>query len=204
MDISTFTLVEQFFGQYLLKYDTYHTDLMKNYAEQMRSIYAEQGAWGFNFMTKHALEAGNIPDFYYTYQLYSADLASLAKVLGDSDKVGITGLPKINENVGNVGNLVFMAVNPASDNLESTLEYISAFSKYMLTKKDSFLLADDSMYTATPFIREWYELNANGSIFFQISKTVYWNTYYDYLEGRIGFEEAITEMERMRKIYLTE
>ena len=38
------------------------------------------------------------------------------------------------------------------------MKYISDFSKYMLKQKDYFLLADETTYTDTPFIKDCYEM----------------------------------------------
>jgi len=104
----------------------------------------------------------------------------------------------------NVGTITLLAVNPQSERLEDTLEYISVFCKYMMNKKDSFLLADEAMYTDTPFIREQYELYANGDINFRMDLEVYRGDFDDYICGRKELEETIKEVERKRKIYVGE
>ena len=119
-------------------------------------------------------------------------------------EIGMQGVPKMEEDMKNCGTLTFMAVNPQSENLEATLEYISAFAKYMLTKQDSFLLADESTYTDTPFTKDWYELYANGTVYFGMESEVFLDTFNGYLNDTIDLETAIVEMERRRKLYLEE
>ena len=95
-------------------------------------------------------------------------------------------------------------VNSKSENLEATLAYISEFCNYMMEKQNSFLLAEESMYTDEPLIKEWYEVYENGDIFFAMDRDVYWNTFWDYIDGEIELEEMVKEIERKRKIYVEE
>ena len=129
----------------------------------------------------------------------------MKKRLKDANSlIGVTAIPKLEKDVRNVGTVTFLAVNPNSENLEATLAYISEFCKYMITQKDTFLLADTSLYTEEPFMKEWYDVYANGSIFFGMDSTVYWDTFWDYIEEKIELEEMIEEIERKRKIYMEE
>ena len=75
----------------------------------------------------------------------------------------------------------------------------------MMTQKDSFLLADQSMYTDTPLIQEWYEVYKEGDIYFAMDDDIYWNTFWSYaVNGKIELEEMIEEIERKREIYVGE
>ena len=147
---------------------------------------------------------GELPEFYYFYNVYSRVLEGLQENFGSREDVGMMGVPKLEEGIGNYGTLTFLAVNPQSENLEATLEYISAFAKYMLTKQDSFLLEDKSTYTDTPFTKDWYSLYANGTVYFGVEGDVFLSTFGEYLEDTIDLETAIAEMERRRKLYLEE
>ena len=110
----------------------------------------------------------------------------------------------LSEGIKNVGVLTFLAVNPQSKNLEITLEYISEFCQYMMTQKDTFLLADESMYTDVPFIKECYQVYSDGTIYFAMDDDIYWNTFWEYVEGNMELEEMIEEIERKREIYVGE
>ena len=76
-------------------------------------------------------------DFYYDYIIYQWDLHQYKDALGDWDAIGMTSMPKMEEDMANVGILTFLMVNPQSENLEEALQYISDFSKYMLKQKDN-------------------------------------------------------------------
>ena len=203
--ISSMIAAEQFFGQYLSCYETFDTELFRTYAKLFRDSYLKLGnGWFLDIFIVDALERGELPEFYYTCKVYEYDLTRYSKLLGTSDALGLTGIPTLSEDIGNTGTLTFLAVNPQSEELETTLEYISAFAKYMMTKKDSFLLADEAMYTDTPFMKDWYRMCADGAVYFEMEDEIYWNLFTSYVKGEIELEEMVTEVERKRKIYMGE
>ncbi len=118
---------------------------------------------------------------------------------------GVAACPKISEEIGNVGSLTILAVNPNSSNLEETLEYITAYCNYMLTSKNSFLLAEKSSYDMdNSFIMERYQVVADGTIEFRLDSELYEDVFIDYIDGMIGLEDAIAEADRRVKIYKEE
>ena len=201
--VSSYVISEEFFGRYLENYNTFDTGTFRKYLELLRLIYQEQGEWSSDIGLLTEMTSENIPDFYYLYERYSYGLSLHAQRLGNSDTVGIMGIPGIIEE-GNIGTITFLAVNPQSENLEDSLAYISAFSKYMLEKKNSFMLSDESTYTNTPFFHDWYRLYADGNVNFAMDSSVYWETYGAYISGKCELEEAIREMERKLEIYTGE
>ena len=141
---------------------------------------------------------------FYAYEYYLNGLWDYAELVGNSKEVGVAGVPSMSEEVGNIGTLTFLAVNPNSQNLEATLQYVATFCHYMMTKQDSFVLQDISLYTDTPFVKECYETYANGDVYFWMDKEIYWNLFWDYVEGNMELEEMIEEIERKREIYVGE
>lgn len=217
--ISFYVLKEELFGQYLSKYDTFDTELFRHYAKTLKEFKEIPWTLGGGVMydltyrgdmTPELEEryswvtGGELPEFYYFYNVYSNTLEALQKNAGDRDELGILGMPKLEAGMDNYGTVTFMAVNPESENLSAVLDYISAFSKYMLGKQDSFLLEDRASYTDTPFTKEWYELYAGGSVCFGVDGEVFNGIFNDYLEDTIDLENAIAEMERRRNLYLEE
>ncbi|MBP3594820.1 MAG: hypothetical protein J6J44_09855 [Lachnospiraceae bacterium] len=218
-DISFYVLKEELFGQYLSRYDTFDTELFRNYAKTLKSIgdttwlmeskVVEELSYGGDISPEIEartpwLTGGELPEFYYFYNVYSDTLDALQKNAGERDELGMLGMPKLEDGMKNFGTLTFMAVNPESQNLSAVLDYISAFSKYMLGKQDSFILADKASYTDTPFTKEWYDLYAGGSVYFGVDSEVFTGVFNDYLEDEIDLEAAIAEMERRRKLNLEE
>lgn len=202
---SFYVLREQFFAQYLCEYDTFDTMQFRNAAKQFRDIIESQGEWYYTLQVSNQIGHGQIPDFYYNYIISSGTLERYYNKLGESSaKLGVSGLPKISEDIGNVATIAFLAVNPESDNLETALEYVSAFAKYMVTKQDSFILADENLYTDAPFIRETYEMYANAEVYFMMDADVYWHDFSRYLNGEMELEELIAKIERKYKLYIGE
>ena len=201
--ISQLMLREQLFGQYLQKYDTFDTQLLRDYAEQFK----KSKSWGLNMLVFDLMpkfENRTMVDFYYDYCVYQWELHQYKDALGDWDAIGMTSMPKMEEDMANVGILTFLMVNPQSENLEEALQYISDFSKYMLKQKDSFMLADETTYTDTPFTKDCYEVYANGAIQFEMDFSIYVDQLYAYANGEMTLEDMVAEMERRRKVYVGE
>ena len=201
--ISYLVLREQIFGQYMQRYDSFDTKLLRDYAEQFK----KGKSWVFDTFSREVinnLQNKVVLDFYYDYIMYQLNLHEYKEVLGDWDALGVAGVPKMEEGIPNVGILTFLMVNPQSENLDEALQYISDFSKYMLKQKDSFLLADETTYTDTPFTKECYEVYANGAIQFEMDFSIYVDQLYAYADGEMTLEEMVAEMERRRKVYVGE
>ena len=202
--ISHLVMIEELFAQYLHLYDTFDTDVFRTHEKQLRSIYENAGRVIMDVEFISQLRKGNLIETFYAYEYYLNGLWAYAELVGNSEEVGVAGVPSMSEEVGNIGTLTFLAVNPNSQNLESTLQYIATFCQYMMTKQDSFVLQDISTYTDTPFVKECYETYANGDVYFWMDKEIYWNLFWDYVEGNMELEEMIEEIERKREIYVGE
>ena len=113
----------------------------------------------------------------------------------------IVGMPYITDKQGNevqknFGTCLFMCVNPNSDNLDETLEYISDYCAYMMQNNKNLLLKNnDSNF------KEIYE---NGEIVFEIPLDVFWNSYLDYIRGKQGYEKMVTDVNSKVNMYLNE
>ena len=201
--ISHLMLREQLFGQYFQKYDTFDTKLLRKYAEQFKKCKS----WVFNMLVfdlTPKFEKRTTTDFYYDYCVYQWSLHDYKESLGDWDAIGMAGVPKMEEGMANVGTLTFLMVNPQSENLEDALQYVSDFSKYMLKKKDSLMLADETTYTDTPFMKDCYNVYANGAIQFEMDFSIYVDPFYEYANGETELEDMIAEIERRRNVYVGE
>ena len=210
--ISTYLLIEDFFWQYLSAYDNFDINMFKGYANQIKQLDNNVGMmrmddvnW-LNNLERNNYFAGNrsikedqldkIPNFFYSHFFYDIEGELYAERLGNSNKIGVVGIPKVSEDIGNVGTLLCLAVNPKSKNLELTLDYISDFCNYMMQQKNSFLLEDESTYTDTPFVRECYEVYKNGAVFFEMDSDIYWEPFWDYLENDVDLTSLMRRMER--------
>ena len=201
---SSFILQEELFGQYLQQEDSFDTPLMKNILKQIKEMYDRSGDLSWSQLPYRSVTSGESMDFYYFYEIHQWNYRYLMKALGASDRVGVTGVPKLAEKIGNVGTLTFLAVNPQAENLEAALDYISSFANYMMGQKDTFLLADESSYTDTPLVHGLYRLYANGVVRFAMDDSIFADQYWAYLSDELTLEEMIAESERRRKIYVGE
>ena len=216
--LSNYLMIENFLFQYLSVYDSFDTEVFRTYAKQLRRIDEKTGKFSNEDIigsVKPVLNINNpnytqeeleqIPNFLYQVLLgYHSSFFRTSQQLGTSDMIGMTNIPRLSEEIGNVGTLIFLAVNPQAQNLEVTLDYISDFCKYAITKQDSFLLADETLYTDTPITKEYYEVYKEGEIVFVVEDDVYFNDFWDYVDGEMELEEMIEEIERKRKIYVGE
>ena len=215
--LTTYLMIENFLSQYVSVYDSFDTEIFRKYAKQLRQIEEKAGKLGAPLIiesVKPVVDTENpnytqeeleqIPNFLYEVVGYHSLFWDVSKRLGISDIVGMTNIPRLSEEIGNVGMLTFLAVNPQAENLEVTLDYISDFCKYMMTQKDTFLLVDETLYTDTPIVKDRYQVYKEGEITFAMDLDVYWNDFWDYIDGEMELEEMIEEIERKRKIYVGE
>ena len=208
--IKNFHTIPEFFAQYLSIENSFDTELFRTNATQLKSFHQNVDVNTFSRIMPtryNGIVQGKLPQFFYEYMAFSRDLPEYAqdiKELGVEDRVGMIGVPKITEGLKNVGTCAFFAVNPQSENLEATLEYLSTLCTYLMAQEDFFLLAAKSMYSDSPFIKECYEVYANGSIYFAMDSEVYSNVFQQYLEGTIELEDMIQEIERKMDIYIGE
>lgn len=104
----------------------------------------------------------------------------------------------------NPADCVFLCVNPSSDNLSATLEYITALCGYLSTKTNDFMLDDKSLYSDSPYISELFELYRDSEIFFRIPDDILLQPVKQYLQGTLRLDELIAESDRKLSAYLNE
>jgi len=111
--------------------------------------------------------------------------------------------PKLTADSKNVGTCQFLAVNPYSDNLEETLQYVATLVAYMLEKEDAPLFFANREVEDTTYERSLYELYENGAISFSVDADVY-EGYENVLNGSLTVEDFVKEAETRIKIFLNE
>jgi len=99
---------------------------------------------------------------------------------------------------------IFLCVNPNSDNLKSTLEYISALCEYMLAEKDLFMFTDVSKYSNSEYVLELYRLYENSTIDFNVSDQIFEDDFNKYLNDELTLEKFIFEADRKLTMYYNE
>lgn len=104
----------------------------------------------------------------------------------------------------NPADCVFLCVNPSSDNLSATLEYITALCGYLSSKTNDFMLDDPTMYSDSPYIGELFEIYRDSQIFFRIPDEILFESVKQYRQGALSLDELISESNRKLSAYLNE
>lgn len=104
----------------------------------------------------------------------------------------------------NPADCVFLCVNPSSDNLAATLEYVAALCGYLSAKTDDFMLDDPSLYSDSPYISELLEIYRDSEIFFRIPDEILSEPVKRYRGGSLSLTELTAEYDRKLSAYLNE
>lgn len=113
-------------------------------------------------------------------------------------------IPSINNSQTRMASCYFIAVNPASENISESLNYISSLSKYLMQTTDYIMVQDRNHYTDTQIMDELYEIYSNGEIQFTLEYEIYQEDFDSYLRNEIDLDTFISEANRKLKIYLEE
>lgn len=104
----------------------------------------------------------------------------------------------------NLVNVIFIAVNPSTDNLAVSLDYISALTEYLSGQTDTFMLSDKTMYSDTTCAADLYDIFANGVIGYAYPDELYRTDFTRFLSGEITIDEFIAEADRKLSAYRSE
>lgn len=111
--------------------------------------------------------------------------------------------PKLTVAGKNVGTCLFLAVNPYSDNLDTTLDYLASLLSYMMKQEEAPLFFQNRVVEDTAYEKSLYALYENGAISFTLEYSIY-DGYGEVLEDITKLDAYIAETERKLKIYLNE
>lgn len=201
---SAYLLVESLLMQYGSCYASYDTEEFRSLSEQMKVVYEAGKNWKPNDTISREIKKERRLEFLYLHELYRDSFLGYRNAFFDVTGVRVCGIPKLKAGERNLGTCIFLAVNPSSKNLDAVLDYITAYTAYCLTQKNTLLFADAETYDDTEYMREVYELYADGEIYFEMNSEIYEDCFYQYLEGILSLEEMVAEVERRRKTYLGE
>lgn len=114
--------------------------------------------------------------------------------------------PKLSAKAKNTADCYYFCVNLNSDSLETALGYISAYCRYMLQRKDTYVIADRAAYTNadSALVGDLYEIYANARVCFGLPKSVFEEDYVRFINGETGRGEFISEISRKVNMYLGE
>lgn len=100
--------------------------------------------------------------------------------------------------------MLFIAVNPASDNLDAALDYVSDMTRYIRTQSDTFMLSDRTMYSDVPCAQDMYDIFSDGVVGYSYPAELYDADFKRYLSGELTIDEYVAEADRKLSAYLNE
>ncbi len=111
------------------------------------------------------------------------------------DSMKFATIPSINENDKPTATCCFVTVNPATENLESTLDYVASLAEYLSEQSDSYMLIENNPLA---------NLYSDAQIGFNASHEIYYDSYLEYQSGKITLDEFVAEADRKLSAYLNE
>lgn len=150
----------------------------------------------------------NLNDYYdhYIFSLsHYYDLTSYDDTVFKTMRA--KALPGLHEGkTTNYGTCICLCVNPSSDHLDQTLEYISSFCRYMSSRDDLWFLNDSGsrLFSDSRLSSDMTDIYKNGGICFEFPDDIFWNTYFDYQSNKISFDDMAKELDRKVDVYLNE
>ncbi len=135
----------------------------------------------------------------FSYQLDSQDVDWLA----GCDWVRFAEIPSINPQDRTTATCMFVTINPTTDNLEATLDYVASLAEYLGSQDDNFMLEDEALYQGEAR-RSLYEVYSNAQIGFNVSEEICYDSYLKYQSGEISLDDMIAESDRKLAAYLNE
>ena len=185
--------LNQFFRQYFVQNDTVDTAAFRN----TMTLFSEY----FDCINGYSAGGDGRPAIYHcgsgssNYRAYYLTEFAENKV--------VYSLPKLEGEEKNVGTCLFLAVNPESDRLEETLQYLGDWVAYTMKKPEQPLFFADRMVGQDTYERSLYELYRNGEISFAIEAEIT-EGYRDVIEDVKKLDAYIAETDRKLKVYLKE
>lgn len=135
----------------------------------------------------------------FTQLLYRFQQVNLIK----DENLRAAPLP-LSANGKSVAVCTFLCVNPYSDRLSETLDYIEKTVNTMSSERNSCMLADPNTYENTALAQDMYSIYENGEIYFQIPTEIYSDDFDQYCNDEITLEEFIAEADLKLLTYLNE
>ncbi len=184
-----------FFQQYFGRYDTVEQEAFRRnvaafqqFDEDMwLALYQENGRYLF-YYTRYMRDYMND---YYKEKYYGKD----AKVYS---------MPKLSSGDANTGTCILLAVNPASDRLQETLDFLADYVAWQMAEEVLPPFFQQPVPPVDSFEAEVYALYQNGEIAFTVDEDVYLEGFYEMLDGKKDVEEYIRGTERKLRIYFGE
>ncbi|MGN1423168.1 MAG: hypothetical protein ACI4XA_07320 [Oscillospiraceae bacterium] len=206
-DVQPYRLTQNLLIQYMANHETFDTAVFRGFAEFAEkkvniSDISEYPSYlpPNNDALNNLYRDGGEKRFLFSCQWDN----SAALWLSQFEDFRFAAVPPIDAGDKISAACAFIAVNPASGNLEAALDYISSLAEYLSESRDTFMLSDKNSYTMNGGAESLYELYAAAEIGFNVSEEICFDTYKQYQRGDITLDELIAEADRKLSAYMKE
>jgi hypothetical protein len=193
----------------------FHTPLFEELSKDMISVWDEDNpafitwanAGDYAYAVTgdyHNLEG---VEAYYEKFLFEFHRSPIdIQTIPDLEHIRATNILSVSDIYKNPVYTKFLVVNPKSDNLYTTMQYVSALCDKIKTKPYNFLLKDITVHgeNTTQLIKDLHQIYSNGIININWSFETIQDVYISYLRGEISLDEYMDELERRFSAYLQE
>lgn len=184
---------------YLYRYDLFDTPLFRELAEWIKKQISENEelfSLGNSFNT--ALTTGKLEAIDFNDICYSSDFARYSKFPSKH----LMRFPNFSEK--NEVICTFLCVNPFSENLQETLDYISLLAQTLHNDEKNLCVSEASVYLTSDFYSELKSVLNEGRITFRCPNEVYTAPFVSYINGDLTLDAFIAEADRKLSAYLNE
>lgn len=185
--------LKHFFRQYFVQNDTVDTATFRN----TMTLFSEY----FDCINGYNAGGDGRPAIYHCAS-DAFDYGAYYMTAFAENKV-VYPMPRTEGVEKNVGTCLFLAVNPESDRLEETLQYLGDWVAYTMKQTEQPLFFADRMVGQDTYERSLYEMYQNGEISFAIEAEIT-EGYGDVIEDVTKLDAYVTETDRKLKVYLKE
>ena len=192
-DMPESAFIREFFRQYFTKYKSVDTE---EFRENL-SLFSKTR----EHLGKQEASSSGKEDIYE--YIKSEETYHFQFVLDFCENKAVVSVPKLNAEDKNYGTCLFLAVNPESDRLEATLQYLADWIAYTMKQPEKPLFFVNREVGEDAYEASLYELYQNGEIVFSIDTEIY-EGYDEVLSDVSKLEEYIAETERKLRIYMGE
>lgn len=184
----------QFFQQYFKRYDSVDQDVFRRNVEALKQLDGNMNFTAYRTDGRYL--------FYYVRHMddYTNELF---RNLYFGEDAKIYPLPKLAAGDVNTASCIMLAVNPASDRLKETLDFIADYITWQM-KVGTLPFFREPVPDKGSFDAEIYALYENGEIAFDVDSDVYMDGVEEMLDGKKEVEEYIRKTDKKLKIYFGE
>lgn len=211
-----FRLVQSFFSQYLAARTGFDDPEFREAAELIKNN-CSGGVFEDDFDLQQSLlehqwqnaglqtAGGKYKKIYenYLFSMITYRRFQIDQGLVENNDLRAAPLPIF---TGTSGNAIcaFLCVNPFSERLDETLEFISQLSRRLAENNTGFMLADNPLRESGEYAQSLYAVYANSNIAFDLPSEIYWSDFERYCANEISLDSFIAEADRKLAAYVNE